>query len=396
MTVRPYKFSLIAIAVSAALAACGGGGDDAPAVAGASASTPTPTPAPTPSAPTTIPPGVTPVIVATPGLPPAPNVPLANVVVVNSDTPTYATTSQALRSFTLTNLFRREAQNGVDANRVEGVGSLTQSAALDTAAAAHRAYLIANPGAIGTPAARQDAVARATAAGFPYSYTAVFDTRSIVDVNGFVLPLIQGDICAKALFSSVFDLEQVMSGVRSIGIAVPEATPVVGGFCALTIGLADIATWQLPATGSVAVYPHPNKTETLKSSYGVINEPGLAGALGHPVFASVASIDALPVNTAGGTAIAPAQIVLQTFSLTAAASASGIAGPVAARVLAPRGTDITAVANAQYTDSFAFPTSFAVVPTAPLRDETDYTAVLNATVRGRPVTATWTFRTGTL
>jgi hypothetical protein len=388
MIVCNKKLSLLAVLVSAALAGCGGGGGD-------TAATTTPAPGTTP--PTVVTPGITPVIPAVPGLPAAPNVPAGNVVSTDAVTPTYASTSQALRSFTLTNLFRREAQSGAAGGIVEGVGTVSQSAALDTAAANHRAFLTANPSLIGTDAARADAQGQGAAAGFPYTHTAVFDTRTLVDVNGFVLPLIQGDICAKAVFSSVFDLEKMMSGVRSIGISVSEAQPVTGGLCVLTVGLADPALWQTPATGSVAVYPHPNKTETLKSGYGNLNEPGLVGILGHPVFASFASIDALPVDVPGvGTKIAASQIVLQEFTLNALASTSGAAGPVSARVLAPRGANIAAVGNAQYTDNFAFPTSFALVPNAVLRDDTEYSATVRATVRGRPVTFTWAFRTGKL
>jgi hypothetical protein len=409
MIVCSKKLSLLSVIVSAALAGCGGGGDTAatPTPGTPTPGTPTPgtpapgTPAPTPTPPVVVTPGVTPVIPAVPGLPTAPTVPPANIVSVEPATPTYTAGSDALRSFTLANVFRREAQGGASSGVVEGSGAVSQIEPLDDVAAKLKAFLEANPGSIGTAAARLEAQRLGGLSGLAYTYSASFDTGTLKDENGFVLPLIQGDFCAKSVFSSVFDLEQMMSGVRSIGVAVPVTppagtTPVVGGYCVLTVGQSSLATWQLPATGSVAVYPHPDKPDTLKSGYANLNEPGLTGFLGHPVFASVSSIDALAVDVPGvGSKIDPAQIVLQRFTLTAAASASGAAGPVSARVLAPRGTNIAAVGNAQYTDNFSFPTSLALIPTEKLRDNTEYTATISATVRGRPVSATWKFSTGT-
>jgi hypothetical protein len=302
---------------------------------------------------------------------------------------TYATGSQALRGYNLLNVNRRE---GKDPNEnggvVEGAGAIAQSAALDTIAETLRAAIVA-----GTDP-QPDTLSLATNAGFARAYTTSFDTRSIVDVNGFVLPLLPGDACMTSLFASPYVLEHLFGGYRSFGLAVPNDAP---GVCVLTLGLEQLSTWQLPATGEVAVYPFATQEGVLTKLVGPIEETGLTGALGHPVFVSVASADALPVDGAieDGTAIPANQIVLQEFALrTGAADAQGT--PVAARVLTAQGVNATAVTNAAASTKLTFPTSLALVPTAPLTASTTYTATFRATVRGRPVTQTWTFQTGTL
>jgi hypothetical protein len=409
MNLQHSKLSLTAIAVSAALAACGGGGGgDTPA-----ATTPTPTTnvpvnttnptqagqqpiVSTPSTPTT--PGVTP---RTP-----PSVPDANAVQPFLSTPTYVVGGGQFRGFNLTNLFRRQGQDSVSTTgAVEGVGAVNQSAALDTIATQVHDALVASTTV-------PDAQALATAAGFARSYTATFNPGTFVDENNSILPLIPGDICVKGMFASVASIEELMFGYREIGLSIPSVSDATGvERCVLTLGLQSLTTAQLPATGAVSVYPYPGKLETLRAMQGSLTEPGVtAASAGHPIFASVASVDALPVAglTAGGTAIPASEIVLREFTLRKGATL-GAGEVVAARVLAASGVNVSAVSNAQASTNVKFPTSFFLIPTAKLDANADYNVTFRSTVRGFDTCVTsaqdnrlscqsqsWTFKTGAL
>jgi hypothetical protein len=157
-------------------------------------------------------------------------------------------------------------------------------------------------------------------------------------------------------------------------------------------GLASAGEWQLPPTGSSSVYPFPGKVLTLPRYFGDWASLGFTSQPGHAVFVSVASVDALPFAVPGagsGAAIAASAITLQTFSLTAVAT--GVAAP--ARILVPTGMARAATVTAEESTALRFPTSIALIPTAPLASNALYRASFTATVNGRPVQRTWEFTT---
>jgi len=398
MTARiPFKASLLTLSLVAALAACGGGGGD-PAPA-ASTGTPTgtspapapaPAPAPTEPAPTT-PPAPTAATGTSSGsasdtqgtisigLPPSPVVPTANQVLNSATPPTYASGTQVLEAWGSIQDWRGAART--EEEGAFGVGLLTQDPARDTIASQIAA---ATPNLTSADAAeRQAALASATqamtTAGFSVSAIAAAGTANTIGVTA-------GAFCSKALFSGLPGVELALAGMRTAGLFVPEGN----GTCVLVSGLASAGTWQLPPTGSSSVYPFPGKLLTLTQYWGDFASLGFTTRPGHVVYASVASVDALPFAVPGagsGLAILPSAITLNEFSL--AVRDSGAA--VAARVLVPTGVGRGTGVTAQDSTAFRFPTSMALIPEAALLPNTAYRATFRATVNGRTVTRTWEF-----
>jgi len=371
MNTRASKYGFVAATLAALLAGCGGGGADSTLPAGDStASTESSAGANTgggaPSSPTPAPaPGPVPAPAPAPGPAPAPAPAPSNDLTAGADDPTYAQDSEARKAFSVLNYFRS----------MMGVGALTQNAALDGVAFAHNGFVVAAGGPDGSASQQQDARTRAAAAGFPVSGTGSYDTRAITDSFA-------GHYCVKALFSSVYDIEWLSSGMRSVGMAMPDAP----GVCAVTTGIADVAGVQLPAAGNIAAYPYPGKVETLRTYEGFIDEPGLAKPLGHPVFVSVASKEASPFTTSGASALGAGDVTLMAFSMSTGGT------PVAAKVLAHASVSFGAVADAQ-AGKLALPTSFALVPTAPLQPLTTYDVTFRAIVKGRELVKSWSFTT---
>jgi hypothetical protein len=257
---------------------------------------------------------------------------------------------------------------------VRGVGFLVQSPALDAVAAT----------LLGHPAQRIDAGVLLAAAGYPVS---VLLTAS---VEG--LPIAPGTLCVKRLFGSLPGVEWLTSGVRAVGIAVPESNL---GECVVVAGVSAAADWQLPPTGSTSVYPFPGKIQTLT---GYSGDPALLGLasdaqLGHIVFVSVASVDALPINVPGagtGQAIAPAQVTLERFTLRVKATQA----LQAAKVLIYPGVGRASGVQAEASSALRFPTSLVLVPEVPLPANTVLSASFQAMVNGRRVYRDWDFTTG--
>ncbi len=92
-------------------------------------------------------------------------------------------------------------------------------------------------------------------------------------------------------------------------------------------------------------------------------------------------------NTTATATLAPADVVVHTYSLNAGST------PVAARVLAVSG--VTSDGPTLTADSNLSGAGFVVlVPTAPLVPNTTYTATFMATVKGVAVSKVWAFTTG--
>jgi hypothetical protein len=388
-----FKLSLLAVAVSAALAACGGGGG------GETTTTPPPTTGTTTTGTTTSGQTLTAVTgnssggannltgPARPGLPAIQPVPNANLIPQNPTLPaTSAYATQAKAAFDSINDWRDqmrfEEENG--GTRL-GVGTLAQRTALDSLAAS---FVTALPNLFSTNAtdraqASESARTQLLAQGYEAGYVLTGLTANTLGVS-------TGNFCAKTLFSSLPGIELASSGVRDIGLSVPESG---AGGCVALLGLSTLATWQLPPTASSSVYPFPGKQLTLSNYYGDSSALGFAAGStpGHAVFVSLASNDAPPVAIPGvgsGAAIPASEITVQEFNVKLKSSGA----VVAARLFSQAGVVGSGVTLTP-TSQLLFPTSIMLVPEAPLPGASVYTATFRATVRGRPVTRTWDFTT---
>jgi hypothetical protein len=395
MNLTPFKSSLLAAAVSASLAACGGGGggDSAPVATPAPAAAPAPTGTTTTA---TAPNGVVlnaqtgsssgsasntqPALTVTPGLAPAPIVPAANTVLTAVPASTYASGSQIRALWSSIQDWRGQAR--FEEEGAFGVGLLTQRADLDTLATS---LSTSQPDLISADttlrsAAVTAAQAQMTALGYPVSY--VVASTSVTS-----LPISSGNFCAKAMYSSLPGAEIGISGMRSLGLSVPESA---GPMCVMLAGLDSVGSWQLPPTGSSSVYPFPGKQLTLPLYYGDWASLGFASQPGHAVHVSVASVDALPVAIPGagsGAAIATSAITINEFTLKLA----GVTVP--ARIFTRAGVQAASGVTLESTSQLIFPTSMVLIPSQPLTPVSVYTATFRGTVNGRTVTRTWDFTT---
>jgi hypothetical protein len=309
-------------------------------------------------------------------------VPAANVVVTSVPAVTYPGNSENFAAWNSMQDWRARMRT-VDATAF-GVGLLTQVASLDGIAQtlSTGAPNLTSTNATDRAAAQAAATAQMTSAGYPQSVVVAASTANPLNIGA-------GTFCAKAIFSALPGVELASSGMRDAGISAPATA---GGNCVLVAGLTGSQGWQLPPTGSSSVYPFPGKLLTLTQYWGDFAALGFTARPGHIVFASVASVDALPVAVPGagsGAAIATSAITLNQFSL--AVRDSGAA--VEARVLVPTGVVRAAGVTAEDSTAFRFPTSMALIPNAALLPNTAYRAQFRATVNGRTVTRTWEFTT---
>lgn len=393
------KLSLLAVSVAAALAACGGGGG------GDAGTTATPTTPSTGSTTTATGPTGTTLVANTGtssgtasnttgtvnvGLPPSPVVPAANQVVESVAAPTYGADTQVRSFFTTVNDWRSqmrfEEENG--GTRL-GVGLLTQRGSLDPAKNldAVAGVLASAPDLVSpNPAVRAAAAAAAQSSmaglGYPVSYVIASDSANTI-------PLAPAQFCTKALMSSLPGAEIGVSGMRYVGLSVPQDNV---GNCVMVAALESAGSWQLPPTGSSSVYPFPGKQLTLPRYYGDWASLNFASQPGHAVHVSLASVDALPFAVPGagsGQAIATSAITINEFTLRV----KGSDAVVASRIFTRAGVVAGSGVSLESTTQLQFPTSIVLIPTAPLRGETVYTATIRAVVNGRTVTRTWDFTT---
>lgn len=392
MTQPNIKLSLLAVAVSAALAACGGGGGGGTTAATTPAGTTTTgttTTGQTLTANTGSSSGASsnttgPVQV---GLPAVQPVATANVVVTSVNAATY--TGQAVPAYNSINDWR--GQMRIETGGTFGVGLLSQAANLDAAAAAIKA---AQPNLFSTDAASRNAAFAAAQALVPTGYALSYVLTGLTnDTTG----ISTGNYCAKTMFSSLPGIELATSGVRSVGLSVPDdATGCVGVFA-----IDSFATWQLPPTASSSVYPFPGKQLTLWNYYGDFTalDPTLTSRPGHTVLVSFASNDALPIAVPGvgtGAPIPTSQITINEFTVRPCAAVTGDCTPgnaVTARIYTQAGVVAGSGVTLRTTNQLQFPTSVMLVPEAAFTTATRYTATIRATVRGRTVTRTWEFTT---
>lgn len=341
---------LLAAAVALALSACGGGGS------GGAASPVTPAP-------------VTPVPVT-----PAPVVDV-NVQVPAAPAPTYVAASGNAAVYTEVNTLRSSI----------GSGQLTQSAPLDAAALAHWNYINTDDGTLLKSHAETagvagftgvDPTARALAAGYRGVVAeSMFGQNVVVDA---------WSSCSAAWANSVYHVAVLFSSARDVGMAAgtTKAYPAYGKYtvCVLEVGVATGAADQLPAEGTVRVYPYAGQTGVPLVFFNHTESPTPL-----PSFAEVGTPIALNFKAKPATTTAPV-IIISQLSVVATAGGAALDARVLVNNVASSGPPVTPDSNQDvYTVS--------LVPIARLLPLTSYTVTFAGTVNGKAVAKTWSFTT---
>ena len=276
-----------------------------------------------------------------------------------------------------------------------GAGLLAQSAALDTAAGKHAAFLVNNqlvsnsayldalhegvlgghyedpalPGVVGFTGKTPQARATAGAYGGTVSELILFGAAS-------------GAECMASFENSVYHLAQLLSPSVEVGLAF-NAGNGGGSICVLELGVSDNTAGQLPAEGSVVTYPYAGQSAVLPTFYNRAEAPSPVADLavaGHPVLVSLYSL-ATP-------SLQGSDIVIQTFALSMSDGQ-----PVSARLLAKAGVTSSGPALTIDANLVGAGTLF-LVPAAPLEANITYKVSFAATVKGKTLNRNWSFVTG--
>jgi len=334
---HPLRRTSIAIAMSALLIqACGGGGgggtEGPPAGAlaqGVSNEADAPTANTLPSNPAAAGPGGTPVSAAVPG---------------------------AVYDDTEVGRLRLATFDAINAIRVaSGSGALRQNRILDAAAQGHAAYGAANPdqalsdGQTAGRPAFTGATPRDRAAGY---------AADPVLGHGIVDRPPAGANCADVVRALPF-VSTFLWPADDLGVGVHAFDDPNGGRrvhrCILVTGTPDWSSVQLPVAGDAAVFPAPGATLSLSN-------PAIAPS----------RLVAVSTYNRAARATAAADVVVSRFELQAGAGAPVALNPSSLPVPLPPGIVVGAYST-------------------PLTAGTTYTVRFEATVRGVPLTKTWTF-----
>ena len=280
-----------------------------------------------------------------------------------------------------------------------GAGLFAQNTDLDTAAANHLKYLLANVSSGSTLNFHSETsgnadftgttpLARATVAG--YAGTEVSEDGCAYSSTNAV----SGAQCVSSLLDTVYHRLSLLNIYVDVGIAF--GTDGNGN----TVGVIDIGipptlsgTWagQLPA--APVIYPYAGQTGVRTSFAPQAEDPnpapdlGLA-TIGYPITVSL-------VDQAWATAYPngylPSDIVVNSFILTEAGSSTSVPVRIvtAAGVVAGSGVTLTTVVNSGYISS-----SLIMLPLSPLAANTTYNVVFTGTVKGQAVNLNWSFTTG--
>lgn len=378
-SLNTHRRLMSTVALLATLSACGGGGGGGPTPSGTAgaAGTPAPTPAPAPtSAPAPAP---------SPRASAAPTSAAFTSLVTAVPISRYRTTFTN-DVFTLLNRWRR----------LGGFGLLAQSLELDRASENHAAYLVRNqlltdftylssrednridgllgahrevqglPGFTGkTPSDR------AVAAGY-------VGTASELTSIGVA----SGVDCAASFENSVYHLIDLVAPALDVGIAFDPGDGK-GSLCVLTLGVPSASLGQLPPAGNMAVYPHPDQVGVLPNFFNIGEVPNPAPDLaqaGRPVLVSLHNL--------GMPTLAPEDVRVDSFSLS---GDDGSALP--SRILVRKG--VTSGGPALVQDPLMPSAGYLILlPTRPLATQSQYTARVQASVKGQVVSFSWRFITG--
>ena len=277
-----------------------------------------------------------------------------------------------------------------------GAGKLMQSSALDLAAKSHTGYFMQNSNLDGAyigathegvlgghyedPANLgfygKTAQERATKAGYAGKARELISFGAANSVD-----------CIESLENSVYHLAQIISPLYvDVGISF-ESSSAGGTVCSIELGLPGTTLGQLPAAGSVAIYPYAGQTAVAPTFYNRAEAPIPAPDLnsaGHPVAVSLYSMAA--------PALVGSDIVINEFSMKTVNGGT----PVAVRVLAKSGVTSNMPGGPALStdDAIADAGVVFLLPTAPLAVNTTYKVTFAATLKGTAVTKDWSFTTG--
>jgi len=223
--------------------------------------------------------------------------------------------------------------------------------------------------------------ARATAAGYTGTVTELMTFGATDGAN-----------CVDLLGDSVYHLVDLVSPFIDLGIAYNAGGGNNSSACAIEVGVKNNTKGQLPATGPV-VYPYDTQTLVLPTFYNNAEvpdpAPDLTAAfqtpLGHPIIISLYSM-VYP-------SFKGSDIVIHDFSILPSIAAG-------VRILANTGVTYDGITpNTTLVTNNVIPGAGFVVllPKGPLAaGNTIYTVTFSATVKGNPVSQSWSFETTTL
>lgn len=292
---------------------------------------------------------------------------------------TYAPSSAQLSAYNALSFVRTNA----------GAGLLAQSTQLDTAAAAHAAYLTANiaGGLTHTEDSTKPAYYEATVgsriakAGFTAGYA--------TEVIGGTGASMQGSDCVLGLLNTVYHAAALLSYGTQVGVGFGTDGAGVP-LCVANLATTSVQTYgQVPAAGALVAYPYDTQTNVLETFYVGYESPRPSVTLfpnltaGTPVVVNVRNADYLNFKAAGTLAA-----VVTKFELKDAGGNLVPSGILANSDITGSGFTVTADSNLG--EGFA-----VLVPLSPLSKNVTYTASFTATLKAgaTPVTKTWSFTT---
>ncbi|MYM26504.1 hypothetical protein GTP46_28155 [Duganella sp. FT135W] len=315
-------------------------------------------------------PNVTPVVT-----PPAVDV---NELVQSVPVPNYTSDSGNLVVFNAVNALREKV----------GSGLLSQNAALDKSVLAHWNYLDINTivslhseaeGKMGFTGV--DATARAKAAGYSSAYVdeVIFGTNGAGNFAG----------CTASWANSVYHIGVLFSGMRDIGISAinTKDDPIYGKYtvCVADFSIATSKAEQLPADGTIRVYPYPDQTGVPIVFYNQAEVPTPL-----PQYQELGT----PVTLNFKTKSFAATGAKPTISVTQLNITPAGGQPLSARILAnTAGGTFTSTGPELTADGQMAAYALTIVPVVRMAANTVYTVSFSGTVNGTALSKSWKFTT---
>lgn len=303
----------------------------------------------------------------------------AGTLKTSASTSTYTQNSLQADAFSAINQARSAA----------GAGYVSQSAALDNAAAAHARYLTTNlaSGIVHTEDSSKGdyyeatVASRATKAGFSAGF--------ITEVIGGTGASMKGSDCILGLLNTVYHGAALLSQATNVGIGF--GTDAAGvPLCVADLAALSSETYpQVAPAGQLVAYPYGGQTGVLETFYVGYESPRPSATLfpnttaGTPIIVSMRNADFVNIKAASTLAA-----VVTKFELKDASGNTVPAGILANSGITGAGVTVTADSNLG--EGFA-----VLVPLSPLAKGVIYTAAFTATLKtgGAALTKTWSFTT---
>jgi len=280
---------------------------------------------------------------------------------------------------------------------------LAQNSNLDTAAANHLKYLLANAsgGALLNFHSETSGNADYTGATLLARTTLAGYTGTEVSEDGCAFSssdAVSGAQCLASLLDTVYHRLSLTNIYVDVGIAF--GTDGKGN----TVGVIDMGipnslygNWagQLPAAN--VVYPFAGQTGVPTSFAPQAEEPvpgvgfgpgSTVTTIGYPI--TVEMVDQA-LATAYPNGYLPSDIVVTGFTLTTTGSSTPVAAQIVAAAGVVAGPGMTLSTDGQ---SELVSTQIYMLPLSPLTNATTYNVVFTGTVKGQPVSLSWSFTTG--